>query len=110
MNTSATDRTPSIGRQVYLSAGMALARPTNLSSITLRSARYDAFISAAESLLITSCARAGDGTDTNATDANTRARNERRANVIGNSLRRSVVESSDWRRRTSENAWDEDAV
>src|SRR4051794_38603043 len=59
IRTSDTDRTPSIGRQVYLSCGNASARPTNLVRSVSRSFRNDAFTSAASSLLMTSCACAG---------------------------------------------------
>src|SRR5215831_523260 len=67
IRTSETERTPSIGRQVYLSGGKASARPTNLTRIASMSARKAAFTAAADSFAAASWpARAAWGRATTA--------------------------------------------
>src|SRR6266850_1494677 len=78
IRTSETGRTPSIGRHAYLSFGNASARATNLVRSVSRSARNDAFTAAADSFGIASWARAGEGTETSASDASARVANVRR--------------------------------
>lgn len=78
MRTSETERTPSMGRHAYLSCGNASARATNLVRSVSRSARNGAFYAAADSFDIDSWARAGEGTDTSASDASARVANARR--------------------------------
>src|ERR1700676_4689469 len=78
MRTSETDRTPSIGRQVYLSCGNASARPTNLPRSVSKSATNDALTAAAPSFEIASWARVDEGTVTKVSVASERVASVRR--------------------------------
>src|SRR5438876_11581792 len=78
ISTSETERTPSIGRHVYLSGGKASARPTNLTRIASMSARKAALTAAADSFAAASWpARAEDGEVTSARLAHSRTRAHR---------------------------------
>src|SRR5438093_10717335 len=88
------ERTPSIGRQLYLSGGNASARATNLTRVASRSARNAAFTAAADSFAAASCARAGAGSATSAraVEITTCAKNRRAGNAGGNMGNRSLVD------------------